>query len=148
MSSTHLSLYYQLIFSTKARRRWIKESWEDRLHAYLGGIIRRLGGASKAIGGDADHVHILAKLKATHCIADVLRELKSSSSGWIHDEIGIGPFEWQDGYGAYTVSSSAVDSVMKYIEHQKEHHKKKSFQDEYLDLLRENGIEFDEKHLW
>jgi putative transposase len=148
MSSTHSCLYYQFIFSTKKRRRWIKEPWEGRLHAYLGGIIRKLGGIPNTIGGDSDHVHVLVRLKATHCVADVMREIKSSSSAWIHNEIGIRFFEWQDGYGAFTVSSSAVDSVKGYIEKQKEHHRRKPFQEEYLELLRESGIEFDERYLW
>ena len=108
----------------------------------------QIGGIPNAIGGDSDHVHVLARLKATHCVADVMRELKSSSSAWIHNEIGIRIFEWQDGYGAFTVSSSAVDSVQGYIEKQKEHPKRKSFQEEYLELLRESGIEFDERYLW
>ena len=102
----------------------------------------------KLSGGDEDHVHILASLKTTHCVAGIARDVKSNSSGWVHNAIGIGSFEWQDGYGAYTVSHSDVDTVRKYIQQQKEHHKKKTFQEEYLDLLRESGIEFDEKYLW
>jgi putative transposase len=148
MSSTHLSLYYHFVFSTKGRRRWIKESWEGRLHSYLGGIIRQLGGVAEAIGGDEDHVHILASLKASHSVAEALRILKSSSSGWIHAEIEIRPFDWQEGYGAYTVSRSCRGSIEQYIREQKQHHKKKTFQEEYRDLLRENGIEFDERYLW
>jgi putative transposase len=148
MSSTHSCLYFHFVFSTKGRRHWIKESWQERLYAYWGGIIRKLGGVARTIGGDDDHVHILASLKPIHCPASILRELKSSSSAWIHSEIGIRSFEWQDGYGAFTISRSAVDAVTKYIQQQKEHHKRKTFQEEYLELLRESGIEFDEKYLW
>ena len=148
MSSTHLSLYFHFIFSTKGRRRWIKESWEERLHACLGGIVRKLGGAAKAIGGDSDHVHILASLRATHSIAEVMREVKSNSSSWVHRAIGISSFEWQEGYGAFTVSRWDVDATRRYFRQQKEHHRRKTFQEEYLELLRESGIEFDEKYLW
>ena len=148
MSSTHLSLHYQMVFSTKGRRRWIREAWEVRLHSYLGGTLRGLNGIPEAVGGADDHVHILAGLKATHCLADVMRELKSSSSGWVHNVIGVNCFDWQDGYGAFTVSSQDLEAVKRYIRGQKEHHKKKTFQEEYLELLRQSGIEFDERYLW
>jgi putative transposase len=148
MPSTHVSLYVHLVFSTKERHRWIKDSWEERLHSYIGGILRNIGGVADKIGGDLDHVHILASLKPTHCIAYVLRDLKASSSAWVHREIGIPDFEWQDGYGAYSVSSSALGGLRKYIAQQKMHHRIKTFQEEYLELLRENGIEFDERYLW
>ena len=148
MPSTHLSLHYHLIFSTKDRLLWIKQSWEDRLRSYLGGIIRGLDGVAEEIGNTADHVHILVKLKASHCLADILREIKASSSGWIHREIGIRLFHWQDGYGAFTVSRSDVDAIKRYIRGQKEHHRKRTFKDEYLDFLRQSGVEFDERYLW
>jgi putative transposase len=114
MPATHVSLHYHLVFSTKGRRCWIKECWEDRLHAYLGGIIRKMGAVPEEIGGTVDHVHILASLKATHCPADVLRDIKAISSGWIHGEIGNRLFGWQDGYGAFTVSSSDCEALRQY----------------------------------
>ncbi len=148
MSSTHLSLHYHMVFSTKERRPWILDSWRERLHSYLGGILRGLNAVAQAIGGTTDHVHILAGLRATHCLADVLREVKSTSSGWVHKLVGTRLFEWQDGYGAFTVSSSDVESVKQYIRGQKDHHRKRTFQEEYLELLRESGIDFDERFLW
>ena len=148
MTSTHLSLQYHLIFSTKERRRWIKESWQERLHSYLGGILRGLGGVAEDVGGTDDHVHILASLNATHCLADVMREIKSNSSKWVHRIIGVGLFAWQDGYGAFTVSRSEVEAIKRYIRGQREHHRKKTFQEEYLELLQQSSIEFDEKYLW
>ncbi len=148
MSSTHLSLYYHLVFSTKGRHTWIKETWRERLQAYVGGIVRELGGVAETIGGTEDHVHILASLRATHCLADLLREVKSSSSAWIHNEIGNRLFAWQDGYGAFTVSSWDLEGLRKYIKGQKEHHKKVTFQEEYLRLLSQSGIDFDERYLW
>jgi putative transposase len=148
VSSTHLSLHYHLIFSTKHRCTWIKESWEARLHTYLGGTLRGLGGVAESIGGDADHVHILASLKAIHCLADIMRELKSSSSHWVHEAIGINGFAWQDGYGAFTVGTSELEWIKRYIREQKDHHRKKTFQEEYLELLRQSGVDFDERYLW
>ncbi len=148
MTSTHLSLHYHLIFSTKGRLPWIKVSWEKRLHEYLGGIIRGLGGVAEEIGTSADHAHILISLNATRCLAEIIREIKASSSAWIHRTIRIRLFSWQDGYGAFTVSRSDAASIKRYIRGQREHHRKRSFQDEYLHLLRQNGIEFDERYLW
>ena len=148
MPSTHVSLYFHFIFSTKERHCWIRDSWEARLHSYLGGILHNLGGVADIIGGYSDHVHILASLKATHRIADVLRDLKSNSALWIHQKIGILQFKWQDGYGAHSVSSSALGGLRTYIAQQKAHHCTKSFQEEYLELLRENGIDFDARYLW
>ena len=89
MPSTHVCLLYHLIFSTKRRHPWIKEFWEVRLHSYLGGVLRGIGGVAEAIGGADDHIHMLASLKATHCLAEVLREIKSDSSKWVHEAIGI-----------------------------------------------------------
>lgn len=84
MPSIYVSLYFHFVFSIKDRRRCINDSWESRLYSYLGGIIRNLGGVAKSIGGDADHVHILTNLKATHCVAEVMKVLKANSSGWVH----------------------------------------------------------------
>jgi len=148
MPSTHVSLYYHLVFSTKRRRPWINESWEERLHNYLGGLVRGFDGVAEAVGGGLDHVHIAASLKATHCPADFTREIKSRSSRWIHEEIGNRLFGWQEGYGLFTVGRSQIDGLRQYIRRQKEHHRRKTFQEEYIELLRESGVEFDERFLW
>ena len=123
----------------------IQPAWRTDLHAYLGGIIRTANGVAESIGGVADHVHLLVGLRATHCLADVLRELKSVSSGWMHDEIGLHAFTWQEGYGAFTVSASQCNAVRRYIEQQEEHHWTRTFREEYLELLRRSGVEFDER---
>lgn len=148
MSSTHLSLHYHLIFSTKERLRLIEDPWRERLHAYLGGALRKLGGVPEAIGGTADHVHVLAGLRATHCLADVLRDIKGPSSEWVHNTIGERGFAWQDGYGAFTVSASRLPAVKRYIANQERHHKKTTFKQEYTEFLRESGVVFKEKYLW
>jgi len=137
MPSTHLSLNYHIVFSTKNREPILAASWRAELHAYLGGILRDLGGVAQEVGGVADHVHFLAALKATHCLADVLRDTKTGSSRWIHETMRIRSFAWQEGYGAVTVSPSDVHRVRRYIASQTEHHRKKTFQEEYREILVE-----------
>jgi putative transposase len=148
MSSTHLSLHYHIVFSTRNRISWIKEDWRNRLHAYLGGIVRGLRGIPEEIGGTADHIHLLLGLNASHCLADLMRNLKADSSKWIHSEIGSTMFGWQDGYGAFTVRATDVESVRTYIQNQEKHHRKNGFQEEYRAMLVQYGIEFNERYLW
>jgi putative transposase len=147
MSSTHLCLHYHLIFGTKHHNPIIAPQWRNRLHAYIGGIIASLDGTPEIVGGVADHVHILAGLRATHSLADVLRELKSSSSRWIHEEINIPAFAWQEGYGAFTVSASQREMVRRYIAGQEEHHRTRTFREEYLGFLQKSGVAYDERYL-
>jgi len=148
MPSRHLSLHYHLTFSTKNRAPLIASDWRSRLHAYLGGCVRKLGGIAETVGGVEDHVHLLVGLKATHRLADVLRDIKQQSSEWVHDEIHESRFAWQEGYGGFTVSVSHRDRLKQYIADQEEHHKKVSFQDEYIRLLERNGVEFKKEYLW
>jgi putative transposase len=146
--STHLSLHYHLVFSTKDRIPIITNVWRERLHAYVGGIIKNMDGIPQAIGGTSDHIHLLIGLRATHCLADVLRDLKAVSSRWMHEQIGEHDAIWQDGYGAFTVGASQLGAVSDYILHQEEHHKKKTFQEEYLEFLKRGLVEYDERYLW
>jgi putative transposase len=122
---------------------------EQRLYAYIGGIIRGLGGILQCVDGVADHVHILVKLRPDRSVSDVLRELKANSSGWMHDLFpDAADFSWENGYGAFTVSESQIQRVADYIAHQKEHHRKESFEDEFVTMLKKNGIEVERKYLW
>jgi REP element-mobilizing transposase RayT len=148
MSSTHLSLHVHVVFGTKHQRPSIRSLWRARLHAYLGGAAKTVEAVPEAVGGVADHVHLLLGIRATHRLADVLCDLKRTSSGWIHDEIGERDFEWQDGYGAFSVSVSLIESVKNYIARQEEHHAKRSFQEEYLEFLKLSGVKYDERYLW
>jgi len=146
MGSTFLSLHYHVVFSTKERRPLIRDDWRPHLHEYLGGTARGLGAVPEAIGGVADHVHLLLGLKATHCLADFVRELKKASSGWCsenHERL----FAWQEGYSAFTVSASHRESVRKYILNQEEHHRTISFSEELQRLLERNGVQYDPKYL-
>jgi putative transposase len=146
MASTYLSLHYHLVFATKNREAIIAPEWRFRLHEYLGGTISGLGGFSQGIGGMADHVHLLVGLKATHCLADVMRELKKSSSAWVHEQIGLQSFGWQEGYAAFTVSAPARQAVKRYIANQEKHHRVRSSRDELLDMLAKAGIEYDPQY--
>ena len=148
MPSTHLSLHFHVVFSTKNRAPCIATEWRDRLHAYLGGVARISGVIPEAIGGVADHVHLLLGLPATTRLADVVRDIKAVSSKWMHDETGDRAFAWQEGYGAFTVSPSHREMVKGYIAKQEEHYQKRTFQEEYRELLQRCGVEFDERYLW
>jgi REP element-mobilizing transposase RayT len=147
MSSTHLSLHYHIVFGTKHREPWIATPWRDRLHAYLGGIVRELDGVAESVGGMPDHVHLLLGLKSTHTLADVVRDVKRASSEWVHLNVPLPRFAWQEGYGAFTVSPSHREKVRTYIANQAEHHRKRTFRDEYITLLRKSGVEFEEQFL-
>ena len=148
MPSTHLSLHYHLVFSTKNRMPFIRAKWRPDLHAYLGGIVKGIKGVPVAIGGVEDHVHLLIGLRAIHRLDYVVRDVKAGSSGWIHDEIRLKTFEWQSGYLGVTVSPSQIERVRRYILNQEKHHRRQSFHDEYLELLKLSAIEYDERYVW
>ena len=148
MPSTHSSLHYHLVFSTKDRYPFITEALRTRLHAFLGGSVRTLGGVAEAIGGTSDHVHMLVSLRPTQSLAGVLKDIKQASSAWLHDEMKIPKFAWQEGYGAFTVSASQVEGVKRYIAEQACHHRNHSFQDEYLQLLNKCGVAYDPRYVW
>ncbi len=147
MASTYLSLHYHLVFSTKNREPLIATEWRTRLHEYLGGTARGLAAYPEGIGGTADHVHLLIGLKATHCLADFMRELKKGSSSWVHQKVGLGGFGWQEGYAAFTVSATARAAAQHYIANQQEHHRVRSFREELVEMLNKAGIEYDPRYL-
>ena len=147
MPSTYLSLHYHLIFSTKDRAPLIEVSWRNRLHEYLGGTVEGLKGFPEGVDGMADHVHLLVGLKATHCLADFMRELKKASSAWVHEEIGMQRFAWQEGYAAFTVSPSARSEVQSYIARQEVHHRNRTFREELVGFLEKAGVHHDSPFL-
>lgn len=147
MSHTYTNLLVHLVFSTKDRRPLIKDEFKSELHAYLGGLIKELKGKPITIGGMPDHVHILASISPTVSTSDAMRLIKANSSKWVSEKFNK-PFEWQKGYGAFSVSRSGMDAVVKYIEDQERHHKKYDFRAEFLELLRRYNIDFDEQYLW
>jgi REP element-mobilizing transposase RayT len=147
MPSSHVASYFHLVFSTKDRIRMINPEWESRLYSYMGGIIKGLDAMPLEIGGDEDHMHALVSLKSKHRLDYFVRDLKADSCVWIHREIKR-MFEWQKGYGAFSVSPTAVSAVRQYIQRQKEHHIRVDFKSEYVDLLEKAGVEFEERFLW
>jgi putative transposase len=147
MSSTHLSLHFHLIFGTKGHEPLIAAEWRPRLHAYMGGILSSLDTVPEIVGGVENHVHILLGLRRVESLSEVMRRVKSSSSRWVHDEIGMRRFAWQEGYGAFTVGAPQRESVRRYIAGQEDHHRKRTFKEEYLDFLQRSGVDFDPQYL-
>ena len=146
MGSTFYSLHYHVVFSTKERRPLIGADWRPRLHEYLGGTVRGLGGVAEAVGGVEDHVHLLVSLKTTDAPADLVRELKKASSVWAaqeHEPL----FAWQEGYAIFTVSWTHAAAVRRYIGGQEDHHRQTVFLDELERVLERNGVEYDPRYL-
>jgi REP element-mobilizing transposase RayT len=136
-------------FSTKGREGLIAESVRNELHAYLAGICRGQGAEAFRVGGTADHVHIACTLPRTVSVSTLVQQAKQSSSAWMKARGPIGQgFQWQAGYGAFSVGQSQLPALMRYIERQEEHHKKATFQEEFLAFLSKYGIEYDERLLW
>jgi REP element-mobilizing transposase RayT len=148
MPNTYTNLLYHIVFSTKDRRPLITPNLQEELYKYIGGIIRGEGGAQLEIGGVADHVHILAKFKPAISVSDMLNKIKANSSKWVHEDKGALDFGWQVGYAAFTVSESQVEHVRKYIRNQEEHHRRQSYQEEFIALLERHGVDYDPRYLW
>lgn len=149
MPSTFTNLLYHIVFSTRHREPLIKEELQEELYRYIGGIIRAEGGILLEIGGVADHVHLLSKIKPAVAVSEMLNKIKANSSKWINEnKKSRDRFSWQEGYAAFTVSESQSPIVREYIRNQAEHHKKISFQDEFIALLEKHGVSYDPKYIW
>ena len=148
MPQSLAQIYIHLVFSTKERARLIPDNTQTRLHAYLAGTHDAVGCPSLQVGGMPDHVHILFRLSRTVTISDVVKNAKVESSKWMKDECGVGDFAWQAGYGAFSVSASNVEDVTSYIRNQPEHHRTRSFQEEFRRLLERYQVEYDEAYVW
>ena len=146
---SYVSSYSHCVFSTKDRRPLITTPLRERLWPFLGGIARVNKIKALSIGGVANPVHMLLSLPATMPIAKAMQLIKGSSSKWVHETFpGQRRFAWQVKYGAYSVSVSQLDKITKYIENQEEHHRKMSFQEEFIALLKKHNIEYDSQYLW
>jgi REP element-mobilizing transposase RayT len=149
MPQSFSSLHCHVIFSTKDRAPSLVESLRDRLYSYIGGIVTSEGCALLAAGGVADHVRLLVSISRETSIAELVRQIKGSSSKWVNENFPeLRRFAWQAGYGAFTVSYSHISRVKSYIATQAEHHRTMTFQEEYLVFLRRHHIPFDERYLW
>ncbi len=144
MSHTFSLLLYHIVFGTQHRAAFIDLELRDELYPYIAGIVRNERGSLLTIGGMPDHVHLLVRLKPTASVADFLRSVKANSSRWVHERAHPPRrFGWQEGYAAFTVSESSAAKVCRYIQNQEEHHRRRSFEEEWVDLLKRHGIEFD-----
>lgn len=147
--STYSQIYIQVVMAVKGRHSLISSSWEEELYKYITGIVTNKGQKLITINGMPDHIHILIGLKPAFCLADLMREVKKASNAFINErKFAQGKFEWQEGYGAFSYSHSALDNVIAYIQNQKEHHKKKTFKQEYIGFLKKFQIVYDEKYLF
>ena len=149
MAGTFSQIYIQIVFAVKGRESKIQLSWEEELYKYITGIVRNKEQKILAINGMPDHIHFFIGMKPSCCLSDLVREVKKSSNDFIKErKFSKFKFQWQEGYGAFSYSHSNLDNVIKYIMNQKEHHKKKTFKEEYLEFLKKFEIEFKDKYLF
>jgi REP element-mobilizing transposase RayT len=149
MANTYSQLYIHVVFAVKNRSGLISKTWKEELNKYISGIIANRGQKLMIINGVADHIHILLGVKPDHNLSDLVRDIKSSSTKWINENrFALGKFEWQSGFGAFTVSPGSVSNVIQYISMQEEHHKTRKFKDEYIGFLTESGIDFKPEYIF
>jgi REP element-mobilizing transposase RayT len=148
MATTFSNLLYHIVFSTKNRLPMIHDEIRGPLYEYMGGILRGEGGILLEVGGMPDHVHLLAKMKTNVAVSVMVKNIKGGSSKWLNERPGSQErFEWQAGYGIFSVSASLADRVRRYIRNQEEHHRRVTFREELITLLERNGIPYDERYL-
>ena len=148
MANTFTQIYIQFVFAVQNRISLIQPEWKDELYKYITGIVQNNGHKLIAINGIANHVHIFIGYKPNQLIPNLMQDVKGSSSKWINEKRFVkGKFSWQEGYGAFSYSNSQIDSVVKYINDQEMHHKKHTFREEYILLLKKFNISFDEKYI-
>ena len=149
MANTYTQIYIHTVFSVQNRLSLIKTEWQERLYQYIIAIIQNHGHKVLSIGGTSDHIHILFGFQPTQSLSELMQNVKRNSSEWINKEkLVFGKFSWQAGYGAFSYSKSQISNVAKYIENQDEHHKKKTFIEEYKKILTDFGIEYDERYIF
>jgi REP element-mobilizing transposase RayT len=148
MANTYTQIYLQFVFAVKDRNSLIQPEWKDELFKYITGIIQTNKHKLIAINGISDHIHVFIGYKPHQLIPELLQDVKGNSSKWINErQFVTGKFQWQEGYGAFSYSHSQIDAVVKYIQNQDEHHRKKSFQEEYSDFLKRFNVLHDERYI-
>jgi len=148
-SGTFSQIYIHIVFAIKGRDNLIHSAWEETLYKYITGIVQNKGQKMMAINGTSDHIHFLIGMKPSCCLSELVREIKKSSNAFINEKRFVKlKFEWQSGYGAFSYSHSALDNVIEYIRTQKEHHKKRNFQNEYKEFLKKFQIEYKDEYLF
>lgn len=149
MPGTFSQIYIQIVFAVKGRENLISNEWKDELHRYIAGIIKGKNQKPIIVNGMPDHIHAFIGLRPAMAIADIARDIKNNSSNFINDNKFVkGKFSWQEGYGVFSYSHSHIEKVYDYILNQETHHKKKTFKQEYVELLEKSEIEYNEKYLF
>ena len=149
MANTYTQIHIQAVFSVQNRQCIISDSWKNELYKYITGIIKNNKHKPLAINGMPDHIHILFGLRPAQSISDLLQDIKGNSSKWINEKKFVkGKFSWQEGYGAFSYRKSDIPQIINYIRNQQEHHRRKSFTEEYLELLKEFNIDYDERYIF
>ncbi|MFN2492895.1 MAG: IS200/IS605 family transposase [Pyrinomonadaceae bacterium] len=149
MAGKYLSLLVHFTWSTAQREAWLENNLRDDLYSYVGGIMNKKNAKLISAGGMFDHIHLLASMPSTISVADFVNAVKANSSRWIHESSSaFRNFAWQEGYGAFSVSKSEENKVVAYIHNQEEHHKKRTFKQELISLLKKHDIPYDERYLW
>jgi REP element-mobilizing transposase RayT len=149
MSGKYLSLLVHFTWSTARREPWIEAGMRDDLYRYIGGVMKNKKAKLIAAGGMFDHLHLYASLPSTISVADFVNAVKSNSSRWVHESFShLRNCAWQEGYGAFSVSKSEEDKVVRYIRNQEEHPRKRTFKEELTGLLEKHGIEYDKRYIW
>ena len=148
MANTYTQIHIHAVFAVQNRFSLIKKDWQDELYKYISGIIANNGHKLLQIGGMPDHIHVLFGMRPAQSLSELMQDIKGGSSKWINEKRFVRPkFTWQEGYGAFSYGKSQVDNVVKYIQQQEHHHKKRNFAEEYLELLKLFGIDFDERYI-
>ena len=149
MANTYTQLYFHVVFAVKHRNNLILPVWKDELYKYITGIITNKNQKSMIVNGMPNHIHLLIGTKPNCNLSDLVRDIKANSSKWVNENNLVnGRFEWQNGFGAFTVSQSGVKNVIKYIENQEEHHSKQTFRDEYIEFLNEYKIHYQNEYIF
>ena len=149
MANTYSQIFIHLVFAVKYRDGVISASWRQRLHQYMVAMVQKCGHKVYAIGGMSDHVHLLVSMSSIQSVSELVLELKRASSVWINEQrLVVGKFAWQEGYGAFSYGKSQIDGVVNYIKHQEEHHRKKTFKEEYMEFLEIFGVQYDDRYVF
>lgn len=149
MANTYTRIYIHVVFAVEGRQNVIRKEHKDEIYKYISGIVQNKGHKLIAINGMADHVHVLIGMKPNIALSDLVRDMKSYSSKFINEKNWVmGRFSWQEGFGAFSYSYSQLHTVANYIENQEEHHSRRTFKDEYLEMLRKFDVEYDTKYVF
>ncbi|HNP78942.1 MAG: IS200/IS605 family transposase [Cyclobacteriaceae bacterium] len=149
MAGTFAQLHVQVVFAVYQRQKLIHPSWQEELNKYISGIIKNKGQKPIIVNGLPDHIHVFFGMKPNCCVSDLTRDIKNNSSNFINDyKLPNRKFAWQSGFGAFSYSASEIDQVYKYIQNQQLHHQKASFREEYVELLNQHRVEFEERYLF